>query len=878
MTNWTPTARATLEQYLAKNRASLVVAGGDVEEVSADLRRHVEAEVDALKLPVVTEQDVYRILRQIGPVPPEFSTSTAGGLNLMEATKKSTPVRSGMIFVFGVLLPVISLVWELATHSCADILFDPIPTWFHVFLVALVPVANFVAWNKSNQLSEKAMQWLWRANGAALGVSLLYSLLFLPITPAAFIGILFFGIGFLALAPLFSFIAILSLRVRLIIAFKDRLKNPPSGWWLSFFSAAGLLLLLASPGPLTRYWMDEAGSDSPDVSSRAIKWLRAIGNENAMLKECYGSQDRLWVDDFGGRRVGSELAQKVYFRVYGRPYNSVAPPVSKYQRNGRALLEEFEWDGGLGGGNVAGQVKGLSMLSSRLDGISKAEEGWAYIEWTMEFRNEHKISQREARAQIQLPPGGVVSRLTLWVNGEEREAAFAGRGEVREAYQKVAVVQRRDPVLVTTSGPDRVLMQCFPIQPNGGTMKLRVGITAPLTILDEESAALRLPCIVERNFRIPESTEHNVWLESSQADVGNSNRYQAHNAADGKRGIRAQLTDRDIGTAEGVLRFKVASSSIKAEMLDTRAGSSKLIRQSVETSPTKIPSRIAIVLDGSLNMTKVFPEIGRTLDGLPSQPELSVWLAKDGLQHVYDSAWRLNETASGVVGRLKGVGGQDCLPALLAAWEWASMKPDSVVIWIHGAQPVVLGSLVPLQQRLDWRIGDQATQILDVPVEAGPNRIAEKLSTTSAMKALARYGTLNTDLEQVFARWSGRQKEFHLVRTADPVADGSGKASRNGSSHVARLWATDEIKRLVALRNMDAAIRLAGLYQIVTSVSGAVVLETKQQFEQAGLTPVDPATVPVVPEPSTCALFVIGIMVLLVRTKFSLNKITHGAS
>ena len=42
--------------------------------------------------------------------------------------------------------------------------------------------------------------------------------------------------------------------------------------------------------------------------------------------------------------------------------------------------------------------------------------------------------------------------------------------EVRQAYQQVAIRQRRDPVLVNTCGPDRILMQCFPVTPNGGIM------------------------------------------------------------------------------------------------------------------------------------------------------------------------------------------------------------------------------------------------------------------------------------------------------------------------------------------------------------------------------------------------------------------------
>ena len=44
-----------------------------------------------------------------------------------------------------------------------------------------------------------------------------------------------------------------------------------------------------------------------------------------------------------------------------------------------------------------------------------------------------------------------MSRLTLWVNGEEREAAFAGRTQAREAYQQV-VARRRDPCSLQLPG------------------------------------------------------------------------------------------------------------------------------------------------------------------------------------------------------------------------------------------------------------------------------------------------------------------------------------------------------------------------------------------------------------------------------------------
>ncbi len=66
MSQWTESAKAKLEEYLARMRQSVVASGADVNEVTEDLRRHVAEEVAARKLAIVTEQDVAQILAQIG--------------------------------------------------------------------------------------------------------------------------------------------------------------------------------------------------------------------------------------------------------------------------------------------------------------------------------------------------------------------------------------------------------------------------------------------------------------------------------------------------------------------------------------------------------------------------------------------------------------------------------------------------------------------------------------------------------------------------------------------------------------------------------------------------------------------------------------------
>ena len=58
--------------------------------------------------------------------------------------------------------------------------------------------------------------------------------------------------------------------------------------------------------------------------------------------------------------------------------------------------------------------------------------------------------------------------------------------------------------------------------------------------------------------------------------------------------------------------------------------------------------------------------------------------------------------------------------------------------------------------------------------------------------------------------------------------------------------------------HLKDAEKLVVQLQLVTPVSGAVVLETQEQYDRHGLKPVDPATVPVVPEPGTAALLLLG--------------------
>ena len=140
--------------------------------------------------------------------------------------------------------------------------------------------------------------------------------------------------------------------------------------------------------------------------------------------------------------------------------------------------------------------------------------------------------------------------------------------------------------------------------------------------------------------------------------------------------------------------------------------------------------------------------------------------------------------------------------------------------------------------------------ILDLQTHAGANRVAEQFDGARLYQSVPRLADVAGDLSRLLDSWRGGAKSFEVSRerrAADsvPVAERGPTASK----HITRLWAYNEALRLIAARRKPEAIELAARYQLVTPASGAVVLESKEQFQRAGLEPVAANTVPLVPEP-----------------------------
>lgn len=865
MIAWTDSAKKVWADYLDATKATLDGTGADPQEVMEDLQRHVDQEVSDAKLTVVTEDDLRKILRKIG-APEAAKAEGQKPLGPAVPDKTDSPkfskLLAGFLFFLAVLMPVITILFEWFTGASAADLFDPIPTWFHIVIVAMVPLGNAWLWLAILRNRARHERWLGWLNGFVLGVCIYYSVLYIFFAPIACIAVIYFGLGLIPLTPYLALIGTWALRYQ-YHRLKGGVKLPD--YLAGALIALACLLALQLPESLTFYGLARAGSEDAATRDYGIKVLRFCGNRTVMLRACYGLLQRrefpqpldLLATGTENLGINSNLAREIYYRVTGDAFNAVPPP-KFYTRAGRwtALDDEYVWDDGLGGDQVAGRVKGLSLLSSRMDATTEPNAGLSYCEWTMEFKNVSALN-REARAQIALPPGAVVSRVTLWIDGEEREAAFGGRSQTREAYKSVAIQQRRDPLLVTTCGPDRILVQCFPIPMNGGIMKIRIGITVPLILDSLASGNFIWPHFLERNFGIAADFKHSLWL--AKPDENN------------------QLTSIHESLAETSLSAGLHSTAVRRRAdIDTvwapgeTAG--QFIRQTIRPMKVSTPSRIVVVLDGSGGMGQYLPEIVRELDQIPDTAEIALVVASDEAQGKSEIQKATAGNKALIQRELRHqnfTGGQDNLPALESAWDLADAATSGAVVWIHLVEPFPLSSDSGICQRLERNF--KPTRLYDVQLNNGPDRLVEKLDGLPSIEHVVSWVPGQNRFDRLLNIWTGHSQAFEFTRQLTNDLAGLSQELR-ASKHLARLWARDESLRLAGSRQAAAATKLAAQNQLITPLTGAVVLETKAQYDRFNLSPADPSTVPEIPEPANLTIIALVIALYLIKRRLKARK------
>ena len=870
MKTWTNQAEQRLTEYLHERIRREGFFGEDGDELKDDLRSHIHEEAEKLPGENIGLMQLEGILSNLdaGYRPPTPYKPTPTPAKAPDSNQPPKPWQPWGAWVWGVILPIAISLFELAAAFCGGVFFDPLATWWHTAMVFSVPAINWWLLKGAPRGSER---WKGVATGFAVFVSIFYALLFVPLLPASAIALIFFGMGLLSLMPVMA--GITTCRISRAVRGAS---GDPSAYRRGRLAGIGIALvaftLLEGPALWTRANLITA-KEGDKEKKEALQRLRSFHSPRTLLLACYESRWRSagptdisgWIArgwnapaelfDLETRwDANPELAQELYFRVTGEPFNSQKPP--RFVRpgtlnRGQNPFGEVDFDAHLGGDQVAIRVKDLDMAQSRFDGHIDARSQLGYGEWTMVFKNSGLVA-KEARCQVLMPRGGRVSRLTLWVNGEPREAAFNTVEKVKAAYKSVAVVQRRDPVLVTMSGPDTILVQCFPV-PQQGEMKIRFGITAPL-----DQGQWELPRILERNFGTSDSLEHSVWLQADSSFNLASNGIEPRNSVADGPGFSLAASLKPDGAMSGVTAVRITDlpppAAVWCEDKFAAAYERYLIR---EPKPTRMPpAKVLLVIDGSASMAKAKPWILESLKNDFPADAFRILLADDKATPVKLAELENHDFK----------GGRDNEPALREAVRMAKSGEVDEIVWLHGPQAAGLSQPEALLQLIER--GTRQPVIHTVMAENGPNRLAEALQPSGALRrgpALfdprkdfsAFMGLLRLDHEQM--TWHWKRSPQAPTEIGIPVWD-----------HLARHWAIEAVESKLSLLPETDKPATAAKYQLVTSVSGAVVLETMEQFKQHGLEPVsatDAPQIPGVPEPSSALLVMISVMTGVMRRR-----------
>jgi hypothetical protein len=858
MKHWTTQAERRLTEYLRERVAREGLGGSEAEDLKGDLRNHIYEEAERREGETISLMLLENILGRLDagyrpPAAPSAVKPPGGG-----------SFARFLLWTFGVVMPALILGFEVISSFCGSVFFDPVATWWHVALVAAVPAVNFCLLRGA--ILERS-RLAGMAAGFALVVAVFYGLLFLPLIHLSAIAVIFFGMGLLSLTPVFAAFS----TWRIGLASRSQSAEPglyKSGWRLGVVAALFALILLEGPGFWTRTNLSQAVEED-GASESAIARLRAFHSERTLLSACYEGNRRTFIStDIAGWALGGwtipltsfesrqlrqddpERVRDVFFRVTGKPFNSVKPPDSS--RGGKLTgrqnpLEDFEFDEHHGGDDVAVRLRHLDLAQSRFDGHVDPVSQLGYGEWTMVFRNRSGTA-KEARCQVRLPRGGHVSRLTLWVNGEPREAAFNTISKVKAAYRAVAVVQRLDPVLVNVAGPDTVMVQCFPV-PAQGEMKIRLGITAPL-----DGSRWELPHIIERNFGTAGELEHGVWLQADRAFELVDGGDESYSATDGNGHSLAVTLEAEAAMRNGIaltVQDMPEEPVVWCEDRFAKPDERFLVRENTVETQTA-GGRPIVVIDGSASMAGAASWVTRAIADAEGG-DLEIILADDTARQVSLAELRSH----------RFTGGRNNEPALREAIR-RSKESGKPVVWIHGPQAVRLFKSEALLQLIER--GTRKPKIIDVEAVPGPNRLAEAIHQTGTLHRGPALLRPTDDLVRLLenpvsnravGKWQWRRASSSDALTGRKVWD-----------HLARHWAATTAEDASTGMTDGCRAELAARYQLVTRYSGAVVLETRQQYDDHGLEPVDgDATpkIPNIPEPSSSLLLLIAAGFSLLR-------------
>lgn len=754
------------------------------------------------------------------------------------------PLAMGRIALFAVL-PLLGILSELKLGALEAMLVM-FPTPWHTAAVVVAVLLNialhFGAWRRSPVLPVRAA-----VAGYVAGMALLYAFVEAP-AGMMILAFLLLVFGWLAAAP---YLVLLGL-VRVFEDLNTCWRTSGRGVWqltitVAIFAVVPPLLAVGDFRTLRRdvedmielsVAMKQAGNADVEAIAQRVR----TGDLEIQRRACAGALPRAAARDAGpllrSNAWGGETGD-FWFRQRPVPVIAAADAVVAFHRaHGRGWQEGFTgWRDDVRGWRST--ELSLEWQSSQITARLDPDAAVANVDWLLQITSQ-SLRLGEASVEFVLPPGGVASSLSLWVDGEERPAAFASGDVVQKAYSKV-VAKRRDPALLQETGPGRVRLLVFPVTKSETPMRVRVGFTIPLR-MRENVAELWLPQVSDHNFGRRVVAQHSLHVEGIAVP------WNATLDASGQhKAIEVPWTP-CIAAAKDADGFVVQSVAAR--------------------EPAPSPAAVVVVIDASATVAEVVPDPALLLQAFPAGTSCVTLMARGEDFRRYEGSTDQPELANWLHAQpLRG--GVDARSALAAALMESRSRHHAPIYWLHGGAAVLHDQ--------PWPTFEAGERIYALALSAAANVLCEPRSVLHDLFVeVPRFGSGPKQLVDALAEFvrfgpaadgvdTGAFTRS-LVRADSPPAE-----SHRVNDQLARVWALREANAQLRRGDAAGAQNLAVRYRLVTAGTGAVVLENKDQYKEneldpgasIGREPELPIGSGPVPEPGSAVLLVLGLFAVL---------------
>jgi hypothetical protein len=653
------------------------------------------------------------------------------------------------VTVLGIALPAFMFIMSclsMPKRVTLVLLNHPVETSVEMALIAIVPVVNYLVWTA---LCRNKLRFP-RLSAAALGASAASAMIVTGVCTAALFAashqmVLDSGTDFSVGFSWMAFLSLISAAASIFIVLRIRATRDfaNSKKQIVVYSAVGAMLpLISFAAAEARPWCIRnaehmAVSTVRKERREGLVLLRKLDPERELRMECSDPRAAGLCGLFIPIKPSSQ--HELYFALTGKPYS-----FREFNNTDMSSMP----DDFLSRNVVGEEIPGLSLTRSTMTSVLHPKTMTAALSWTFVFKND-TASAQEARAEIGLPPGALVTGLTAWTKGEAQDGEFVASGKA-DGISNWSEVGHDSPAIVTDLGHDRVLMHCFPV-PQEEESKIRISMVVPLNPERSHSASITMPSFIASNFGL-DNGEHTLRVRGPEPIVSGITGARSGQTPGHEHVISGTLSVADLKSAKLLIETHRSDVDGTVTVLDTLAvrmaqeeqkrlddlqkrrakenehpaeqllvmvdGSRGInnqidlvrkalaaksgkshVKRVIKTVPARYviesvarvsaaaPKHLVVVVDGSATAGPYAEQLTNALSKLPKAIPCDVIIASQEDPRFAEPIKLANAFAE--LKNVKFIGGQDNLKAVVKAAELAGETKRSAVLWIHGPQPVL---------------------------------------------------------------------------------------------------------------------------------------------------------------------------------------------